>query len=119
MSKEQGSSKRRSSGERSGPASVRRPKRELSRAGSTKDRDTDTDRRHARSTAGSRGGLAQDDTVPASGLERVVAETPRYVDKGRLRGGLENARQLVRKRPLQAVLLGIGLGYLLSRLKVM
>ena len=77
-----------------------------------------TDRRLASSSADSRGGLAGGLTLLASGLGRLATQARWQVRGGRQRGMVASARQLVRKHPLRAVLLGAGLGYLLSRTKV-
>ena len=77
-----------------------------------------TDRRLAYSSADSRSGLLGGLTLLALELGRLATHARWQVRRGRLRGIVENARQLVSKHPLRAVLLGAGLGYLLSRTKV-
>ena len=54
----------------------------------------------------------------ASGLGCVAAQALWHVRIERFGAAVADARQLVRKHPLQAVLVGVGLGYLLSRAKV-
>ena len=49
-----------------------------------------------------------------SGLGRVT-EAIRHVPAGRFKAALGNAQYLVYKYPLQAMLVGVGLGYLLRR----
>ncbi len=109
---------RRSPGEPSAAASDRRLKRARNQAGATAEKETATSRRLVSPTVDRRGGLAQDLTRLASGLGRVAAQALWHVRSGTLRGALVDARQLVRKHPLQAVLVGVGLGYVLSRTKV-
>ncbi|TKS58252.1 MAG: hypothetical protein EWM73_03585 [Nitrospira sp.] len=60
----------------------------------------------------------QDVTVLAPNLGRIAAQAFRHVRIGRFRTAFADAQQLVRKHPLQAVLVGVGLGYILSRTKV-
>lgn len=118
MSKDHDRLARRPSTERSASASVRKPKRSRSRAGSTADRETTTGRGLASPTADRRGGCAQSLTLLASGLGRGAAQAFLHVRLGRFRIAFADAQQLVRKHPLQAVLVGVGLGYILSRTKV-
>ena len=97
--------------------SVRRPKRgrvtrfhgRLENGEGRRPMSPDGDRRR---------GLAQDLPLLASGLGRVATQPFRHVRIGRFRAALADAQQLVCKHPLQAVLVGVGLGYLLSRTKV-
>jgi hypothetical protein len=117
VSKDQGRRMRRSPGEQSAPASVSRPRRAQSQAGSTAERETTTGRRLASPTVDRGGGLAQDLTRLASGLGRVAAQALWQMRIGRFRAAVADARQLVRRHPLQAVLVGVGLGYFLSRAK--
>ena len=115
MSKEHDRLARKPSDEHSASASVRKTKRPRSRTGSTGDRETAAGRGLVSSTADRRGKGAQDLTVLAPNLGRIAAQAFRHM---RFRAALADAQQLVRKHPLQAVLVGVGLGYLLSRTKV-
>ena len=65
-----------------------------------------------------RRGLTQDLDLLAAGLGRIAAQALRQVRIGRISAAWENTRQLVCKHPLQTVLVGVGLGYFLSRTKV-
>jgi hypothetical protein len=117
MNKDHGRTTRRSTGERSAATSARRPKRGLSQPGSTANRETGTDRGLASPTADRRGGHTQDPSPLVSG-RGWIAEALRHMRSERFKAVLKNAQQLVRKYPLQAVLVGVGLGFLLSRTKV-
>lgn len=118
MSKDQARRTRRSTGERSAHVSVRRPKRARSQPDPTANREMATGRGLASLAADRRGGLAQDLTLLSSALALVVASAFRHVRIWRFRAALAGAQQLVCKHPLRAVLIGVGLGYLLSRTKV-
>lgn len=118
MSNDPGRFARRLPGEQPAAASVRRPKRGRGQAGSTADKKTATGLRPVSPDADRRRGLAQDLPLLASGLGRVATQAFRHVRIGRFRAALADAQQLVCKHPLQAVLVGVGLGYLLSRTKV-
>ena len=95
----------------SASASVSKTKRPRSRTGSTGDRLVS-------STADRQGHITQDLTGLALNLGRIAAQTFRHMRVERFRSALTNSQQLVRKHPLQTVLVGVGLGYLLSRTKV-
>ena len=118
MSKDHGRLARKHPDEHSASASVRKTKRPRSRIGSTGDREPTTGRGLVSSTAERRGEVAQDLTVLAPNLGRIAAQAFQHMRLERFRAALVDAQQLVRKHPLQAVLVGVGLGYLLSRTKV-
>jgi hypothetical protein len=104
--------------EQSASTSDRKTKRPRSRTGSTGDMETVPGRGLVPSTADRPGKVAQDLTVLASNLGRIAAQAFQHMRIERFRAALADAQQLVRKHPLQAVLVGVGLGYLLSRTKV-
>lgn len=104
--------------EHSGFASIRKTKRPRSRTGSTGDRETPASRGIVTSTADRRGKSVQDLAVPAPNLGRFAAQAFRHMRIERFGAALADAQQLVRKHLLQAVLVGVGLGYLLSRTTV-
>ena len=58
------------------------------------------------------------DPSPLVSSRGWVAEALRHIRSESFKAVLENAQHLVRKYPLQAVLVGVGLGFLLSRTKV-
>lgn len=118
MSKDHDRLARKPPDEHSGSASVRKTKRPRSRTGSTGDRETPAGRGLVTSSAGRRGKGVQDLTVPTPNLGRIAAQAFRHMRIERFRSALADAQQLVRKHPLQAVLVGVGLGYLLSRTTV-
>ena len=118
MSKDHGRLAKRLTGERSAAPSVRRPRRGRDQPGSTADREPTTGRRLAPPDADRRRGLTQDLNLLAAGLGRIAAQAFRQVRIGRFSEAWADTRQLVCKHPLQAVLVGVGLGYFLSRTKV-
>lgn len=118
MSEDHGRLARKPPDEHSASAFVRKTKRPRSRIGSTGDRELTTGRGLVSSTADRRGEVAQDLTVLVRTWGRVAAQAFRHVRIKRFRAAVVDAQQLVRKYPLQAVLVGVGLGYLLSRTKV-
>ena len=61
------------------------------------------------------GRLARRISGEQPGLGRVVAQVFRHVRIRRFRAASADARQVVTRHPLQAVLVGVGLGYLLAR----
>ncbi len=103
---------------RSVSASAGKPKRPRSRTASPTDRQTATGPGLLSLITERHRGPAQELTFLASGLGQVVAQVVRHVGISRLRATFADALQLVRTHPLQAVLAGVGLGYLLSRTKV-
>jgi ElaB/YqjD/DUF883 family membrane-anchored ribosome-binding protein len=109
---------RRPPDERPASASVHKPRRPRSRAGSTGGREAGTGRGLVSPAEDLRGRFTQDLTLLAPSLGRIAAQAFRHVRIGSFRAALADAQQLVRKHPLQAVLVGVGLGYLLSRTKV-
>ena len=116
MSKDDACLPRRVTGERSSTATVRRPMGGRSQAPTG--RETQTDRRVASPTEARRRGVGQNLTLLAADLGRVAAQTVRHVRIGRFSAALADTHQLVCKHPLQTVLVGVVLGYLLSRTKV-
>jgi hypothetical protein len=106
---------RRPPGKRSASASAREPKRQLSRTASPTDRETATGRGLVSPITDRHRVPAQDLTFLASDLGQVVAQVFLHVRISRFRAAFADAQQLVRKHPLQAVLVGVGLGYLFSR----
>ena len=118
MGKDHGRLAKRLTGERSAAPSVRRPKRGRGQPGSTADREQTTGRRLVSSDADRRRGLTQDLSRLASGLGRIAARAFRHIRIGRFSAPLADMHQLVCKHPLQAVLVGLGVGYFLSRTKV-
>ena len=118
MSKDHGRLPKRLTGERSAAVGIRRPKRGRSQPGSTPDSKRATGRRLVSPATDRRRGLTQDLDLLAAGLGRIAAQALRQVRIGRFSAAWENTRQLVCKHPLQAVLVGVGLGYFLSRTKV-
>ena len=117
MSKDCSSLAKRLTGERPAAIAVRRPKRGRSEPGSLIDREPATGRRLASLTGDRRGGT-QDLCPLASGLGRLAAQAFRHVRFERFSAALADTHKLVCTHPLQAVLVGVGLGYLLSRIKV-
>jgi hypothetical protein len=109
---------RKPSDKRPASASVRQSKRVPHQAASMTDKKTAVDRRLSSSTSHVRGGHVQDFTLRASGLGRGVAQVLRHVRSGKLSGGVTYANELIRKHPLQAVLIGLGLRFLFSRTRL-
>ncbi len=118
MSKDHDRLARKPPDEDSASTSVRKTIRPKSRAGSRRKRETTTRRVLVSSTTDRHGKVAQDLTGLAPNLGRFAAQAFRHMRIERFRAALADAQQLVRKHPLQAVLVGVGLGYLLSRTKV-
>lgn len=118
MSKDHNRLARKPPDEHPSSTSIHKTKRPRSRAGFTGDRETPAGRGLVSSTADRRGEGVQDLTVPAPNLGRIAAQAFRHMRIERFKAALADAQQLVRKHPLQAVLVGVGLGYLLSRTKV-
>lgn len=109
---------RRPPDDRSVSASVRKTKRPRSRTSSTGGKETGRGRGLASSSGGRKGKIAQDLIVLAPSLGRFAAQAFRHIQIDRFCGALADAQQLVRKHPLQALLVGVGVGYLLARTKV-
>jgi hypothetical protein len=118
MSKDHGRLAKRLTGERSAAPSVRRLKRGRSQPGSTADTKTATGRRLVSPDTDRCRGLTQDLNLLAAGLGRIAAQAFWQVRIGRFSAAWADTRQLVCKHPLQAVLVGVGLGYFISRTKV-
>jgi len=118
MSKDHGRLPKRLIGERSAAVAISRPKRGRSQPGSTADSKTVTGRRSVSPDTDRRRGLTQDLNLLAAGLGRIAAQAFRQVRIGRFSAPLADIHQLVCKYPLRAVLVGVGLGYFLSRTKV-
>jgi hypothetical protein len=118
MSKDHGRLPKRLIGERSAAVAISRPKRGRSQPGSTADSKTATGRRLVSPDTDRRRGLTQDLNLLAAGLGRIAAQAFRQVRIGRFSAPLADIHQLVCKYPLRAVLVGVGLGYFLSRTKV-
>ena len=116
MSKDDGCLTRRVTGERSSTAPVRRPMG--GRSQPPTGRETQMDRRVASPTGARRRGVGQNLTLLAADLGRVAAQAVRHVRIRRFSAALADTHQLICKHPLQAVLVGTALGYLLSRTKV-
>jgi hypothetical protein len=106
---------RRPPDDRSVSASVRKTKRPRSRTSSTGDRETGIGRGLVSSSEGRKGRIAQDLIMLAPSLGRFAAQAFRHIQIDRFWGALTDAQQLVRKHPLQAMLVGVGVGYLLAR----
>lgn len=106
---------RRTPGKRSASTSVRKPKRPLSRTASPTDRETAKGRGLVSPARNRHRVTAQDLTVLASGLGRALAQVFLHMRISRFRAAFADAQQLVRKHPLQLVLVGVGLGYLFAR----
>ena len=94
-------------------ATLRKTKRPRSRTSSTGDKDTATGHKRVSSSRK----VPQNLTVLAPTMDRIAAQAFRHIRIERLRAVLADAQQLVRKDPTQAMLIGVGLGYLLSRAK--
>ena len=118
MSKNHDRLARRPPDERSASASVSKTTRPRSRTGFRQGLETATGRGFVSSSANRRGRSAQGLTGLAPSLGRIAAQAFRHIRIERVRAALADAQQLVRKHPLQAVLVGVGFGYLLSRTKV-
>lgn len=103
---------------RTASSSVRKTTRLTSRNGTTWGRETATPHGLVSSTTDRRGKVTQGVAVLAPKLGRIAAQVFRNMRIERFRAALADAQQLVRKYPLQAVLVGMGLGYFLSRTKV-
>lgn len=98
---------------RSVSATLRKTKRPRTRTSSTGDKETATGRKRVSSSRK----VPQDLTVLAPTMGRIAAQAFRHIRIERFRAVLADAQQLVRKYPTQAMLIGVGLGYLLSRAK--
>lgn len=98
---------------RSVSATLRKTKRPRSRTSSTGDKETATGRKRVSSSRK----VPQDLTVLTPTMGRIAAQAFRHIRIERFRAVLADAQQLVRKYPTQAMLIGVGLGYLLSRAK--
>ncbi len=98
---------------RSVSTTLRKTKRPRNRTSSTGDKETATGRKRVSSSRN----VPQDPTVLAPTMGRIAARAFRHIRIERFRAVLVDAQQLVRKYPTQAMLIGVGLGYLLSRAK--
>jgi len=107
---------RRPHDERSVSASLGKTKRSRSRTSSPLNRETAVGRGVVSSIRGRRGKVG---VVLAPSLGRGAALAFRHIRIERFRAALADTQQLVRKHPLQAMLVGVGVGYLLSRTKRM
>jgi len=118
MNKDDGRLMRKSMAKRVVAPSVHRSKR-IRRHDSVGRKETATGRELAPPALKLRRGLIPSlSPFLAPGLGQVVAQALRHGRIGQVKAVLANAHRLVSKYPLQAVLIGIGLGYLLSRTKV-
>jgi hypothetical protein len=99
--------------------SVGKTKHPRSRPSSTRTREIAMGRGLASSSRGRRGKVGQDLIVLAPSLGRSAALAFRHLRFERFRAALTDAQQLVHKHPVQAMLVGLGIGYLLSRTKRM
>ena len=116
MAKPQDHSVRRMPVEPSTGGSVRRSKHTRSVPGTVTGKKTARGTRSSSITPNRRGKHPQEVAPLVSGVVRVV-EAIRHVPSGTFKTALGNAQHLVYKYPLQAMLVGVGLGYLLRRTK--
>jgi|GEM_PF-1464966 len=99
----QGHPMRKPSERRPASPAVRQTKRTPNLAASMPDRKTALDRRPASSPPDVRGGRS------------ALAQVLRHMRSGKLSEGVSYANELIRKHPLQAVLIGMGLQFIFSR----
>ena len=119
MRKDHDALARRPPNGRSVSASVGKTKRSPTRAGSTGNREIALGRGLISSHRGQRGKVGQDLIVLAPSLVRSAALALRHLRIERFRAALADTQQLVYKHPVQAMLVGLGVGYLLARTKRM
>ena len=114
MAKPQDHSVRRMPVETSTGGSVRRSKHTRSVPGTVTGKKTARGTRSSSITPNRRGKHPQEAAPLVSGLGRV-AKAIRHVPSGPFKAAMGNAQHLVYKYPFQAMLVGVGLGYLLRR----
>jgi hypothetical protein len=114
MAKAQDQSVRRMPVEPSTGGSVRRSRNARSQPDSLTGKKSARGHRLSSGTPNRREKHQQGANPLVLGLGRV-AETIRHVPSKRFKAALENAQHLVYRYPLQAMLVGVGLGYLLRR----
>jgi hypothetical protein len=60
--------------------------------------------------------MKEDSTKTASGVASALDSSGRYLEEQGLSGMADDVTNLIRRNPIPAMLIGVGLGFLLARL---